>query len=71
MFSCGNRGNCGCLALITAVVAGLFLVTLGLILGSIFSTFFTSVLAPLVILAIVLFVMAAVLLIYKYCTRCG
>lgn len=71
MFSCGNRSNCGCLALVTAIVAGLFLVTLGLILGSIFGAFFTSVLAPLVILAIVFFVMAAVLLIYKYCIRCS
>lgn len=69
MYNCENRNSCGCLALILAIVTGLFLVTLGLILGSVFSTFFMSVMAPLVVLAIVLFIMAAVILIYKLCVN--
>ncbi len=69
MFNCcENRNNCGCLALITTIVAGLFLAALGLILGAVFGEFLTTILAPLVILAIVFFVMAVVLFIYKLCT---
>ncbi len=67
MYNCENRNNCCCLSLIIAIVTGLFLITLGLILGSVFSAFFITVMAPLVILAIVLFVMAAVLFVYKLC----
>lgn len=71
MYSCEKQNNCACLALITAIVAGLFLVALGLILGATFSTFFTTNLSALVVLAIVLFVMTAVLLIYKLCIKCN
>ena len=68
MYNCCERQRgCCCLSLIFTIVAGLFLTALGLILGTVFSGFFTTVLAPLVILAIVLFIMAAVLLIYKLC----
>lgn len=68
MCNCCERRNFSCLGLIFAVVAGLFLAALGLILGAVFGEFLTTILAPLVILAIVLFIMAAVLLIYKLCT---
>ena len=64
---CENRNNCCCLALIITIVAGLFLATLGLILGAVFGEFLTTILAPLIILAIVFFVMAVVLFIYKLC----
>ena len=68
MFNCcENRSNCCCIALITTILAGLFLAALGLILGAVFGEFLTTILAPLVILAIVLFIMTAVLFIYKLC----
>lgn len=67
MYNCCERRSCCCLSLVLTIVAGLFLAALGLILGTVFSGFLTTVLAPLVILAIVLFIMAAVLLIYKLC----
>ncbi len=67
MYNCCEKRNCCCLSLILTIVAGLFLAALGLILGAVFGEFLTTILAPLVILAIVLFVMAAVLFIYKLC----
>lgn len=68
MYNCCERQRgCCCLSLIFTIVAGLFLAALGLILGAVFGEFLTTILAPLVILAIVLFVMAVVLLIYKLC----
>lgn len=71
MYNCcenNNSTNRGCcLAVILAIVTGLFLIALSIILGAVFAEFFTSVLAPLVVLAIVFFIMAFVIFIYKYC----
>ncbi len=69
--NCENRENCCCLKLIFAIVAGLFIAALALILGAVFGEFLTTILAPLVILAISLFVMALVLFIYYLCVRCN
>ncbi len=66
---CENKGNNCCLKLILAIVAGLFIATLALILGAVFGAFLITILAPLVILAISLFVMALVLFIYYLCVR--
>lgn len=66
---CENKSanRCCCLIVIFAIVAGLFTLALGLILGSVFAEFFSGVLAALVVLTIALFVMAVVILVYKAC----
>ncbi len=67
--NCGIRENGSCLKFILALVVGLFVATIALILGAVFGEFLLTILAPLVILAIVLFVMALVLFVYTLCVN--
>ena len=59
------RGNCGNLVL--AIIAGLFLATLGLILGAVFAEGITANLAAFIVLAVVLFILFFIFLIYRAC----
>ena len=66
--SCCCR-NAHCLFLAIAIVGALFLLTLGLILGSIFAEAITAALAAVIVLAIALFVIALVITVIAICRR--
>ena len=59
--------KCKCLGLIIAILAALFLATLGLILGAIFATTLLANIAVLILAAVLLILGIILIIIYKLC----
>ena len=59
--------NCRCIGLIIAILVGLFLATLGLILGAVFATTLLANIAVLILAAVLLALAIILLIIFKIC----
>lgn len=59
--------NCNCMGIIMCILTGLFLATIGLILGAVFATTLMANLAVLILGAVILGLLTILALIYKLC----
>lgn len=74
---CQNYGGCYatrrtafCADWAIAFLGWLFTLALGIILGTVFNTTFTPILATVIVFAIIMLVGIIALLIYRYCVYC-
>ena len=67
---CKNNNKCSCLEVIIAILAALFIGTIGVIIGAALSAVILASLAAVIVLAVVLFILLVLSIILVICCKC-
>ena len=68
-YECGCRERISCIGVIGLILAALFTLSIGIIIGAVFYETFLPILSTIIVLAIVLFILLVIWAIAFFCRR--